>query len=893
MFYKRVVLWLLFLFLVGVFTGVIAAQNPGAQEPPPPDGPYEYPIAPDAVPNVNSPLAYGVQSDFPALENTLIGYINGLRRRLGATICLSISEQLRDAAYFHAQDMHDAGYFGFTNPNNQQSIGNFALDAGYTGDLVSGAISAGQDDIRDTPEEAFADITSSRSLYRVLTTVPQGGDWGDIGAGFFSGTQNFEDYWSVIVGRGAGNAGEECDISQFSRLTHTPTSGIVLSTSSTRPMFRWSRNEVATTDRVPADFFDVEILKQQGDGTFETTLRAPTDLQGPLYPAECVCQGTSCSLYPDIVLEAGATYQLWIRGYSDEGGYVWTDNAINFTINASASDPINPPTSPDCPRSSEISLESPAGTVNESSGNISYAWSGTSGTTDYEVYVGPTSSIGQAALYGLYDAERHCVVTDCSIVDTALMNERHRLYAGQYSAYFREWVDGEPVTGWSAVSPFTVEAIPPAIPTLGEVSYLTGTSISRPTFNWTLEGTATNATWFYVYSAPANNLGAYIANQWITREDACGSPVSTVCSYQAESDALTTGTYNLYIQSYGPGGFSTGGLSGFANSSYSITPDAPAIPEGFTVSVVNGRAKLDYIADGESAWYHVRVANNAGSTLAAEWFPQSPSNCDGLTCTYYPNINLQSGTYQTYLQAWGPGGFNGGSQFSESAAQTLDLNVGTTGLVSDLTVAYGASGRPDFVWTAGDNATWYNVVVASSDFATFYLNVWYPSTDLGCAEGGACVVTPNITLPAGSFVWYVGTWGPGGFGTGGLSGYVQGTSFSASSAAPTPPQPITPTSAMTNTGENGVSFQWQHQENVSWYEVTINTGGAADPVYTPIYNQWMPAESLDCRDDDVCEIALPYLGSGFYAWSIRAYGSGGLSDWADDVWFTIENGAAG
>ena len=49
---------------------------------------------------------------------------------------------------------------------------------------------------------------------------------------------------------------------------------------------------------------------------------------------------------------------------------------------------------------------------------------------------------------------------------------------------------------------------------------------------------------------------------WVTRTAACGSPGGTTCAYTSTVDLVDGRSYNLYVQSYGPGGFSTGGGTG-------------------------------------------------------------------------------------------------------------------------------------------------------------------------------------------------------------------------------------------------------------------------------------------------------------------------------------------
>lgn len=858
--------------LIALFAAALTLFAQG-EEPGSPDNlPIFYPAS-GAEP-ADSPL--NIQSDNPTEEDALMLRINGLRQRTGTT-CLNISERLRDAAYGHAKDMHDRGYYGITDPDGN-NIGDRAIAEGYDAAAIGGGLSAGTEGIRDTAIEAYFDLTSRRAYYLIML-LP---NWRDVGAGFFSGTQNYEDYWSVIYGEPVGGSTPTACPETTEKITDIPDPEPFENLNTTRPTFNWKRLTAATALTTPGTFYDIEIL----DSADNVVIRAPTDFQGATYPTDCICQGVNCSLTLQDELEPGDTYKVYLRAYSPTGAYTWTTKPTEITIPANATAAGTTPSSTTCLPATPVELTGPTGTITDPSGNPTYIWQRNAGTTSYELYVAEQSNLGQPFLYGRFDTSRHCDDTTCRIEDAASLNEQFRLPNGTYNVYIREWLGESPSTQWSVPFVFRMEALPPAAVTVSQISYLTDTRITLPTFNWTLDGTAANAYWFRVYVAPATNLGNAITDKWVSRMQACGSLTSTTCHLQSEGDVTSSAQHNIYILSWGPGGFSIGGLSGYATGSFTLPNPAPDVPDSLTASVVNGRVKLDFIADENAAWYQVRV-ESSGQTVSQSWYPRSPQTCTGLTCTIFPDVDLPAATYQLYLQAWGPGGFNNNSATAESVAQTLNLQIAAPGVVSDVQVSAPNSGRPDFSWQSAERATWYNLVILSSA-GQIYLNDWYKSSDIGCLEGGTCDVSPNAVLFSGAYSYYIGTWGSGGFGTGGLSGYVQGN-FNVNAQTAQPPQPITPTSGLTATNAD-ISFQWEHQSDASWYEITINAGSFAQSDYMPIYYAWTPVEALGCRDDNICALNLPDVrfGTGNYAWTIRAYTPAGIGEPSANQLFEVD-----
>lgn len=218
---------------------------------------------------------------------------------------------------------------------------------------------------------------------------------------------------------------------------------------------------------------------------------------------------------------------------------------------------------------------------------------------------------------------------------------------------------------------------------------------------------------------------------------------------------------------------------------------APVAPQNIVIQPNQGRPAITWNYDTNAQWFQIWVGN-ANGTLHLEWYPvnsseafvpnQAPVTCASGVCSVKPNINPTAGTYQVWMQAWGPGGFATGGPLSIAPSWNgpFEFTVPSTppGPVSSLTATVASGGKVSLSWSGVDRATWYNVWLGTGapEFNARFFD-WMLAENLGCENGGVCTLeagvavatgtTFNLTLPSGEYVWYVQSWGPGGFSTGG------------------------------------------------------------------------------------------------------------------------------
>ncbi len=868
---------LLFILLTSLVVG---------QEPAEPDD-----VAPavPAFPSNSVPLVIGpsdtessniiLATDNPAEEDTAIQLINDLRQQIGGLNCLVTNEILRQSSYDHSKDMHDRNYFSNNTPENV-TPGQRASTAGYGSSTVGQSISAGNGGIRNTAIEAVANWRGNRSNYHNLL-IP---NYQEIAVGWYSGTLNFEDYWTVMLGAGAGVSGVACG-GNPAPITHIPTVQSVTNRNLALPTYNWTRQITTTTGRVPATFFDVEVY----DTSNNRVLRVPTSTKGPAYAADNICTDTVCSIQPpasayenSVGLEAGKSYTVWVRAWSQTGGYVWSDKTgTPFSIDTSIT-PNPTSTSVGNPNPTPI-LNQPTGTVNAPDGAVSLIWTGIDTATAYEIYLARQDTPSTPTLYTVFDAERYCTGLSCAVQNFPQLNSAYQIWNGTYIVYLRAWQNTTPLSNWSQEHTFTLQATPPAPPTIGALSALTDTVTSKPTYNWTLDGTAVNAYWFDLYVAPTNSLANYVVYERVSRTAACDSPTGTTCSYTPKNGWLFNVPHNVYISSFGPGGKSQGGVnnSGWSEASgLSLSFNVPPVPAGFIARANQGRPTIEIGGTPDIAWYNVQLENTITQATVSVWV-ENP--CGTGICILKPALDVPSGTYNLTLQAWGPAGYNNNSQVARSAARSITIPSSAPGSVTTLVASNQNSGTPTFSWVGAPNATWYFLHVL--DGTNTIHGQFYLAADIGCENGGQCTVTPaKIILANGkSYNWAVYAYGPGGWNTGNNGPAIN---VNATAGAPT----LLPIGTLTTPSP---TFQWQHITDASYYQVSINVGEPiANPdLNTPIYSAWLLAQELGCYNSgNTCTLNVPdlYLGNGDFSWTVKAYTPVGLGTWTAPQRFKVQ-----
>jgi hypothetical protein len=113
-----------------------------------------------------------------------------------------------------------------------------------------------------------------------------------------------------------------------------------------------------------------------------------------------------------------------------------------------------------------------------------------------------------------------------------------------------------------------------------------------------------------------------------------------------------------------------------------------------------------------------------------------------INAPHHPNA------YSWWVQGWANGIY---SEWSAQANFTVSMNAPTILLPNGT-----GSTSQAFVWNRIPSATWYEVWVSNASSTVH--SQWYDQTAI-CVS--TLCSTPNITLPSGTYTWWVRGWNPG------------------------------------------------------------------------------------------------------------------------------------
>lgn len=271
-------------------------------------------------------------------------------------------------------------------------------------------------------------------------------------------------------------------------------------------------------------------------------------------------------------------------------------------------------------------------------------------------------------------------------------------------------------------------------------------------------------------------------NEWFQQPTVCKDGPSAACrltiSREVLEAGLLDGDYTWRVRAWANDVFSS-----FSDDA-TFTVDAPPVvlPSGFSMEVSTGRPTVTYPADLGTTWLHIIITTPEFDILYDQWFSEEVNaTCGETSCSIVTDATLVNGSYQVFLQAWGPDGYNNADADAYAGPRGITMTFTNAALVSPGGATVDA-GTPTLTWPAANGAIWYQVWLGTDapDFEQISME-WYTDLQLGCNGGGTCTLTlDDVTVSTGeTYIWYVQSWGPGGFSQGGVadSGWAEAAPF--------------------------------------------------------------------------------------------------------------------
>lgn len=254
--------------------------------------------------------------------------------------------------------------------------------------------------------------------------------------------------------------------------------------------------------------------------------------------------------------------------------------------------------------------------------------------------------------------------TACAETPCTFSPEDNSLINGDYVWWVRSWVN-EAYADLSDEGVFTVEVTAPAPP-----HFTIDANQGNPIVSWNDDP---NSNWVQVYVGDANGTQFL---EWVEETAALCDGVT--CTLPLALN-LPLGDYEVYMQAWGAGGMSRGGIEGWAGPvAFTLAGAPPALPANLHVTYsANGFAQLNWDYTADATWYEVwlgTVDDQGNRQLVhTDWYPVEGLGCDddGL-CTLNVTMILEDSAHVYYVRAYGPSGYSvdGIEGWAEGAAFT-------------------------------------------------------------------------------------------------------------------------------------------------------------------------------------------------------------------------------
>lgn len=509
-----------------------------------------------------------------------------------------------------------------------------------------------------------------------------------------------------------------------------------LNLSPVRPTFRWTHPS--------ASAFRLKLTSGE------------TTLLDQWYDAAIICSAAGCGVtldaqaFPDGLPNGSYTWQVQAR---DSTGAVslWSTPA-SFTVTV-------PTVNPDFPPPTQLTI---GGDLATAPVRPTFSWvhqlSAQDTTVPGDTYHLVIFQGAAVILDRWYDA----AAISSGIACTVALDETtfpDGLLNGAYTWKVQAKSDTRGISDWSVSVSFVVRVPAPQAPK----GIIVDPNLGHPRISWDDDP---HALWFQVYIGTTNFVQMFLG--WVRRSaELC---TDNRCGFSPDV-YLPNGQYEVYIRSWGPGGYCNDDLHCWTGpTTFRVNYTAPGAASNLaTTAEITGRPAFMWTGTTGATWYHLWIGTaRSFEQRHLQWYPASAMNCFGTAgqCAITPEIDLSNGDYVWYVRAWGPGGYSEGGVQGWAGPGEFTVRAALPPKASLIAPTGQTAASPlAFHWEPVRDATWFEIWVGTyPDYQTVH-HQWYHFTELGSdMQGNSIVTLSNVQLADGHHAWYLRSYSPAGLG---------------------------------------------------------------------------------------------------------------------------------